>query len=165
MRWQNASYYYGNMSVLIDHVNARPADYGLRIRWATPSEYFNALHMATNQTDETSAYRFPLLQGDPFTPYDSNMGSAAMKSFWTGIYDSETEEKRWTRQTMSTLRAATAAFMLAQSLSPSPSTSTSTTQDPALEVAGQSVGIGVHHDALPGTSNTVCISICPNFAA
>lgn len=151
MRWQNASFYYGNMSVLIDYVNARRAQYGLSIRWATPSEYFDALHTATCQTNEVLAHRFPLLQGDPFTPYDSNMGSAAMKSFWTGIYDSETEEKRWTRHTMSTLRAATAAFVFAQTLSPPPSSSV---QDPALEIAGRSVGIGVHHDAIPGTSNT-----------
>ena len=56
MRWQNASYYYGNMSVLIKHVNANPAEYGMHIRWATPSEYFDALHAATE------THSFPLLE-------------------------------------------------------------------------------------------------------
>ena len=161
MRWQNASYYYRNMSTLITHVNARPETYGLRIRWATPSEYFRALHAATNHSN----YSWPLLEGDPFTPYDSNQASAAMKSFWTGIYDSETEEKRWTRRTMNVLRAAHASFALAQAVDPSPKPDASALLPTAnaglgsdasalLRLAGQSVGIGVHHDAIPGTSNT-----------
>ena len=156
MRWQNASYYYGNMTVLIEYVNARPSEYGLHVRWATPSEYFDALH-ATTQTVSNNPHSFPLLEGDKFTPYDSNMGSAAMKSFWTGIYDSETEEKRDTRLAMSVLRAATTAFALAEALDHLPRVGGNhTVVDDIAELAeaGHAVGIGVHHDAIPGTSNT-----------
>ena len=106
-RWQNASYYFQNMTLLIEHVNARPDEYGLRVLYATPSEYFTALNSRTRNR------RWPMVQGDVFTPYDNNMKTRALQGFETGIYDSQTEEKRWTRRTMNTLRAADLSHALA----------------------------------------------------
>ena len=42
-RWQNGSYYFGNMSLVIDHINANADAYGADVRLATVSEYFRAI--------------------------------------------------------------------------------------------------------------------------
>ena len=144
MRWQNASFYFQNMTLLIEHVNARPDEYGLRVLYATPSEYFTALNSRTRNR------RWPMVQGDVFTPYDNNMKTRALQGFETGIYDSQTEEKRWTRRTMNTLRAADLSHALAHAHG----LYNGTGLDEGLLTARQAVGIGVHHDAIPGTSNT-----------
>ena len=46
------------MTLLIEHVNARPDEYGLRVLYATPSEYFTALNSRTRDR------RWPMVTGD-----------------------------------------------------------------------------------------------------
>ena len=148
-RWQNGSYWFGNMSLLMDHVHAHSGTFGgMRLRFATPSEYFAALHTAAEEGNVS----FPTTE-HVWQPYDgqSFRARAHPNEYMSGIFDSRTAEKRLTRATATRATAASALRVAAQMRGLRPPSKGATQ---ALQLAKEAVGIGVHHDALPGTSNS-----------
>ena len=55
--FHNSPVQFGNMSALVREINAHPATYGLRVRYSTATEYFNALH-------SSSSTSFPLVHNN-----------------------------------------------------------------------------------------------------
>ena len=146
-RWQNGSLWYGNFSRLAAHINANPATFGMRVRLATPSEYFVALHEVVNVT-------FPINE-QVWQPYDGQPFRAAShpNEYMTGIFTSRTEEKRLTRRA-ATRAVAAGSLRVAAELQCGAARRPSDAAGRLLALAKQAVGIGAHHDALPGTSNS-----------
>ena len=148
-RWQNGSYWFGNMSLLIAHVHAHPAAYGgMRFRFATPSEYFRALHTAAIEDNVSFATSEEVWQ-----PYDGQgfRARAHPGQYMSGIFDSRTGEKLLTRVASTRVTAAAAFRVAAMMRGARPPSARGAAW---LGAAKEAVGIGVHHDALPGTSNS-----------
>ncbi len=136
-RWQNGSFYFGNMSRLMAHVNANPALYQLDLRLATVSEYLrDVAALYPNRSLAT-------LEG-PFEPYDGISASDAANGYWTGLLSSRPEIKRAARRGEASLRPA--------SLLAAVSGSSADVAD-QLAAANANLGILPHHDAITGTCN------------
>ena len=73
MKFQNAHKQYSNMDRLIDHVNSRFAKYGVHVRYATLSEYFNLLKDDSSGRGSTNddGSVWPSYSGD-FFPLGTN---------------------------------------------------------------------------------------------
>lgn len=147
-RWQNGTFQFGNMTKLMDYVNAhRNTDLfgGTLIRWSTVSEYLDALL----QTEDTT---FEHYEGD-FAPYDGKIepddnAKSGVSGYWTGMYDSWPGLKQKARDAEAALRAAEMAIIFSAANGTVPDDN----DNLELNTARSSVSIIQHHDALPGTS-------------
>ena len=150
-RWQNGSYQYDNMTLLINHVNSHTAENNVTIRWSSVSEYYDELQRRGAVQPPFTGWFAPYDYRKPHDPPN-------LAGYWTGMYDSWPDLKRRTRQAQAALRAAHQACSL---IDPSLLTSVGGgggggdgAADDDLATARSAVSILQHHDALPGTSTS-----------
>ena len=72
IRWQNAKVQYDNWDKIIDYINARTEEFGVRIQYATLDDYFQAVN---KENVDWPVYT------DDFFPYADNSDA-----YWTGFY-------------------------------------------------------------------------------
>jgi alpha-mannosidase II len=97
-KFQRAEHQFSNMDKLISEINK--GNYGMKIQYATLSEYFDAVFAAK--------VNFPLYKGD-FFPYADNSDS-----YWTGYYTTRPRLKGLIRQATSILHSADTAYALSR---------------------------------------------------
>jgi len=137
--YQNAVTNFKNMDKLINYINAN-SSYGVHMKWATLSEYFDAV----SQVPTT----WPEYTGD-FFPYNDDA-----VSFWTGYYTSRNELKIKSRQADAWLRSAdilTALTRAEKGLSTS-------SVFPALDDLRLQSAIVQHHDGISGTARKIVVN-------
>ena len=122
------------MDPLIAHINANPR-FGVRIQYATLSEYFAALN-----ADQGSG--FAQHEGD-FVPYEF-----MPDGWWSGFYTSRPTLKQASRAHDARLRAAEVMFAWARPLFSNEMVAKMLSK---LTVARRASAILTHHDAITGT--------------
>ncbi|KAL1790773.1 epididymis-specific alpha-mannosidase [Sigmodon hispidus] len=135
----NASVQFSNMDPLLDYINNHTAQYGISARYATLSDYFQALY-AFNMT-------WNIHDHHDFLPYSSEPLQT-----WTGFYTSRSNLKGLARQASAMLHAGESMFT--RYMWPEPHGS----MDPmwALQQLQQlrwAVSEVQHHDAITGTES------------
>ncbi|KCV68279.1 hypothetical protein H696_05200 [Fonticula alba] len=137
-RYQNAHAQFDSWDLLIDYINANSEQLGVRIRYSTLSDYFEALARET-------AVTWPLFTGD-FYPYADNE-----LSWWTGYFTSYPQFKRLVRTTEGEMRAVD---MLSQAAAAQVGPARFQHQVPSTHVSPlrQAHAVAQHHDAVTGTS-------------
>ncbi|KAL0478997.1 lysosomal alpha-mannosidase [Acrasis kona] len=129
---------FGNMSRIMDWVNQRSDQLGIKMRYSTPSEYFDAV----TQDD----IEYPTKTGD-FFPYADNVNS-----YWTGYYSSHPEMKDAVRKNEHMLRNAEVLLALAHSTTRANQQNQIYNQHLELLNQVRSVNGEIqHHDAITGT--------------
>lgn len=147
-KFKSADRQFGNMDRLIDHINANPQTYGMKVQYSTLSDYFAGVAAAQ--------VKHPMIQGD-FFPYADNEDS-----YWTGYYTTRPLLKQKSRRLNHILRACEQLVVLVRS---SPHSNLDTTrreltvgfwEDKFKEVerARMETALFLHHDAITGTSRT-----------
>ncbi|CAL8090465.1 unnamed protein product [Calicophoron daubneyi] len=144
-----------NYNQLIAYLNSHP-EHRIHLRFATLSDYFNALRVRTGQTSDKNfiSDSFPSLIGDFFTYNDR------VHDYWSGFYSSRSYQKALTRAAESELRSAEILYSysrrmtallgsnMARALSVIEKSFTYLTE------ARRSVGLFQHHDAVTGTEKS-----------
>ena len=128
---------FDNMDKLLDYINSHP-EYKVRVRYGTPTEYFQALH------DEQ--VRFPMLVRDflPYGPTEVN--------WWVGFYSSRPLLKRMCRYLDDIQRTAEVMYTWGRTSQKSALAEKEwTTLFHQLESVRHVQGIMQHHDAITGT--------------
>eukprot|EP01094_Clydonella_sp_ATCC50884_P021850 TRINITY_DN4897_c0_g1_i1.p1 TRINITY_DN4897_c0_g1~~TRINITY_DN4897_c0_g1_i1.p1 ORF type:complete len:911 (-),score=282.99 TRINITY_DN4897_c0_g1_i1:51-2708(-) len=136
-RFKDANVMFDSMDRLFAIINANPEEYGVRVRYATPSEYFDALH--------SEGISFPSKSKD-FFPY-----WAGPVNWWTGYYTSRPTFKRRLRETDNLQKCAESAFVLARAQSGEGGDVEWDGMFDALEKLRHVQGVMQHHDAITGT--------------
>eukprot|EP01113_Clastostelium_recurvatum_P010815 TRINITY_DN15431_c0_g1_i10.p1 TRINITY_DN15431_c0_g1~~TRINITY_DN15431_c0_g1_i10.p1 ORF type:complete len:646 (-),score=120.32 TRINITY_DN15431_c0_g1_i10:869-2806(-) len=174
--YRNASLQFTNIDYLISYINANYARYGITLKYATPSEYFEAVFKSTPSP------QFPLVGASDFYPYTlcqmpdyANYNTCA--SYWSGYYTSYPELKRYSRERDALLRVGELLYSfsgaddfqqkqslispsssqhLHQSTSSSPraaaAASLSSSRFHLLRELREASAVMTHHDAITGTS-------------
>lgn len=151
-RWQNASFWYGNMTTVIAYINSHPDTLGASCSFATAREYFAARDAYLAKQGHTPASALPPLRDTPFAPYDGRNEADAGGAAWTGIYSSRANLKQQLRRLERLLRASDLLAALAALHRPRAALPPGTLS--ALTTARQTVALLQHHDAVPGTANS-----------
>jgi hypothetical protein len=138
-KFQRAEHQFSNMDSLIEHINS--GNFGVKIKYATLSEYFDAV-FSTSTT-------FPLYKGD-FFPYADNRDS-----YWTGYYTTRPVLKGLVRRATSILHSAEIAYALsrAQNLTAHIPTSWGSLYGKLLQ-ARRDTALVQHHDGITGTAKS-----------
>ena len=175
--YQDAKTVYSATDQLIQTINANVAQWGVRARYATASEYFDALlnstrgrHLPTSiepihsstsvgrsadaagnasPLGASSAVAFPVVSnGSTFFPYRTGTSSPAPEQDWSGYFTSRPTLKRLSTIAHTTLGAAETLFALHGR---SMAESARVALWPSLEAARRKAAIFQHHDAITGT--------------
>eukprot|EP01116_Phalansterium_solitarium_P019430 TRINITY_DN5407_c0_g1_i1.p1 TRINITY_DN5407_c0_g1~~TRINITY_DN5407_c0_g1_i1.p1 ORF type:complete len:801 (-),score=286.01 TRINITY_DN5407_c0_g1_i1:107-2509(-) len=147
-RFKNASYNFGNMTLLINYINANPSLFGLHIQYATLADYFDTLHAMDLKWpfyDQTVDFEI----GWPHAIRAYNLTT----QYQTGALTSRPYFKGLIRHSNAHLRPAEILYSLAQA-----SVNASVWQAANgpqlygnLVLARQARGLVQHHDSLAGT--------------
>lgn len=100
--YREAERNFGNMSRLIDYINAHKAEYNIDIKFSLLTEYFDTV------VRERPLNQWPVYKGD-FTPYADND-----HSYWTGFYTSVPRVKEVARRGERLARTAETLFVPAR---------------------------------------------------
>ena len=133
--FQNASSWFGNMSLVVDAINRNSSRSGVTIRFATANEYFDALHQEP-----------PPLETAPLENEFEPLAASSDGSYMTGAVASRSQLKAAVRKVGSKLRMAE----VLHAVSPLAAAPGDAARRVLLE-ANRAVGLLQHHDALPGT--------------
>uniref|UniRef100_A0A8D0E1N9 Alpha-mannosidase n=1 Tax=Salvator merianae TaxID=96440 RepID=A0A8D0E1N9_SALMN len=139
---------YRNYQKLFDYMNSHP-EFHVKAQFGTLSDYFEALHKASNLDEENNNSVFPVLSGDFFTYADRD------HHYWSGYFTSRPFYKRLDRVLESYLRAAEILYSLALAHSKNNAKMQafpSVDHYKLLTEARRNVGLFQHHDAITGTS-------------
>ncbi|XP_065317537.1 alpha-mannosidase 2-like [Gordionus sp. m RMFG-2023] len=146
------TYQMENYLQIMDYLNNHP-QYNAKIKFATLSEYFEAIKQATTtkndaNSKEKSVKRFPVLRGDFFTYADKD------NDYWSGYYTSRPKYKRMERILEYKLRAAEIFYSLAIVTYQSQPTIRDHLEIfyPLLDTARNDLGLFQHHDGITGTA-------------
>eukprot|EP01116_Phalansterium_solitarium_P011850 TRINITY_DN2767_c0_g1_i1.p1 TRINITY_DN2767_c0_g1~~TRINITY_DN2767_c0_g1_i1.p1 ORF type:complete len:839 (+),score=278.83 TRINITY_DN2767_c0_g1_i1:553-3069(+) len=136
--FHNASAEFDNMDLMIEYINSKP--WGMKLHYATLSEYFEALH-AANKT-------YSVFKQD-YLPYVW----PAPDCVWTGFYTSRPALKGFTRRTEELIRSADTLYVnaLARSWSADLLPMFAEAYD-NIVTGRKAVAIMQHHDAVTGTA-------------
>eukprot|EP00013_Stygamoeba_regulata_P028852 CAMPEP_0177647608 /NCGR_PEP_ID=MMETSP0447-20121125/10390_1 /TAXON_ID=0 /ORGANISM="Stygamoeba regulata, Strain BSH-02190019" /LENGTH=1335 /DNA_ID=CAMNT_0019150203 /DNA_START=738 /DNA_END=4746 /DNA_ORIENTATION=+ len=144
-KFQKARLQFSQMDMIKKFVNERTDDYRIRIRYATPSEYFDALA----QYD----VEFPTFQGD-FFPYADNENS-----YWTGYYTTRPTMKLNVRESDSAISSAEALLSIASVVDHfSESTVKLSDLKSGLTDARRNNALFFHHDGITGTAKSKVVT-------
>lgn len=136
-KFQRAEHQFSNMDLLIGEINK--GNYGVKIQYATLSEYFDAVFAAKKD--------FPLYKGD-FFPYADNSDS-----YWTGYYTTRPKLKGLTRQATSILHSAETAYALGRAQDFSKHIPTAWDRHYTNILQGRrDTALVQHHDGITGTA-------------
>jgi len=125
-RFQNASWQFQNMDMIVEYANAHPERYaGTTLRYTTVEEYYDVIRQSYEPSD------FPVVEGSPFLP------------LWTGYYTTLPAMKQMMRACEMILRIVETQFAQKKF---------DVEVYKRLEAARETVYLMQHHDAIPGTS-------------
>jgi len=136
MNYQNSSINFNNMTLIMEHINAKSDQFGIKLVWSTLSEYFDSVKDSQNN--------WPVYTGE-FFPYQD-----ATDSYWTGYFTSRPALKDLARIGERYARSAETLYSLSQIQSPGVMQSTDYDQLFPLRSAN---GLVQHHDAITGTES------------
>ena len=126
-----------NFDLLVDYINKKTNETGVRVQYSTLSDYFNAV------ANESVAWNnWPATD---FFPYDDQN-----EAWWTGYFTSRNALKGYTRSRENILRVAELGNVLSQT--PWGALPTAADNYARLEVMRQKSGEATHHDAVSGTA-------------
>ena len=129
---------FQNMDKLIEYVNERKKEFGVVLRYSTPSEYFKAV--------QTVNLLHPLFTGD-FFPYADNEDS-----YWTGFYTTRPLLKQLSRKLGAQRRCTEILQALIRSTLTHPTSPKSwESKFKDISLARKESGMFLHHDAITGT--------------
>eukprot|EP00735_Rhodelphis_limneticus_P005083 TRINITY_DN1678_c0_g1::TRINITY_DN1678_c0_g1_i1::g.17727::m.17727 TRINITY_DN1678_c0_g1::TRINITY_DN1678_c0_g1_i1::g.17727 ORF type:complete len:991 (-),score=264.01,sp/P34098/MANA_DICDI/29.95/6e-112,Glyco_hydro_38/PF01074.17/3.4e-76,Glyco_hydro_38C/PF07748.8/1e-27,Alpha-mann_mid/PF09261.6/2.7e-16 TRINITY_DN1678_c0_g1_i1:104-2710(-) len=137
-RWIHADTQFTNWDKLIKEINSNPG-YGVHIKYATLSEYFDAV--------QSSEAEWSVYEGD-FFPY-----ADGEHAYWTGFYTTHPTLKHLLRQSEWTLRSLEGLAVAARVLN-----GTSADAD-AFRAIALPVAQTQHHDGVTGTSKEPVIEM------
>lgn len=133
--FRDSDRFFGNLTLIRDYINQRSDEFNLNIKFATLSEYFDALSRANP--------KLPLIQNTDFYPYADNDNS-----YWTGYFVSYPNQKYLARKAEAHERSAQFLSLISHI-----EKKTNITQN-NLEILGlrESNGEFQHHDGITGTA-------------
>jgi hypothetical protein len=129
---------FNNYQTLFDHINSNPK-FQVDIKFATLSEYFNAIHSSMD-----ASLSFPVYNGDFFTYSDRE------NEYWSGYFTTRPYVKSLSRQTESEIKYTESLYALAKVYS-------NIRYDwqqgfTKLSDARKTLSLYQHHDGITGTS-------------
>ncbi|GAA48315.1 alpha-mannosidase II [Clonorchis sinensis] len=148
-----------NYGRLIQHFNSNP-EYRIKVRFATVSDYFNALHqrLKTRTNEPHLATEMAQLTGDLFTYADRD------HDYWSGYFTSRPAEKSLIRHLESELRSAELLYSYTHQFLASDQTRYAllpgfqSSLFGHLTEARRTLGLLHHHDAITGTAKPLVAS-------
>ncbi|EFA78443.1 hypothetical protein PPL_09095 [Heterostelium album PN500] len=148
--FQEASMQFGNMDLLIAYINSN-SSYNVNIRYATLSEYFQAVEMETQPSDfpdvsDTDYFTYTQCLANDYANFNNCI------NYWSGYFTSFPLLKQTVRDSDSILRSIEILFSLASATPSSEYTFDSQFVFEALELHRNVSGILTHHDAVTGTA-------------
>ena len=149
--WKVASVQYNNWDKLIDYINARSDTLGVRLQYATLSDYFGAVHAAAAAAAGANV-TWPVYESD-FFPY-----ADAPDAYWTGFYTSYSDLKGLIRTRALLLRTAEVFAQAAATISPRESAADAL-DETLLVPLRQANAVAQHHDAVTGTATAEVVQM------
>ncbi|EFA83012.1 alpha-mannosidase [Heterostelium album PN500] len=149
-RFQDSNLEFDNMDQLIEYINAN-SSFNVNIRYATLSEYFEAVEAETQPTD------FPDINGEDYYTYTMCLGVDYQNfntcvNYWSGYFSSYPLLKQTIRNSDTYLRHIETLYSLASATPSSKFTFNSQAIFQALALHRNVSGILTHHDAVTGTA-------------
>ncbi|XP_032399937.1 epididymis-specific alpha-mannosidase [Etheostoma spectabile] len=138
-QFYNSSVQFNNMDPLMKYINQNSKEFGVTVRYATLSEYFQAIH----QSDLV----WELRGSEDFLPYSTEPHQA-----WTGFYASRNVLKGVARQASSQLQAAETLFTRYRISFPDGPVAKDWALD-KLRALRWAVSEVQHHDGITGTES------------
>ncbi|CAG5929173.1 unnamed protein product [Menidia menidia] len=138
-QFYNASVQFGNMDPLMEYINRNSEEFGVSVRYATLSQYFQAVHQANRTWDVRGS--------EDFLPYSSEAFQA-----WTGFYASRNVLKGVARRASARLHAAETLFARNRILHPHGPVGGAWALD-RLRALRWAVSEVQHHDGITGTES------------
>lgn len=133
--FRDANRFFGNLTMVRDYINQRSNEFNMNIKFATLSEYFEALSSANP--------RLPLVQNTDFYPYADNDNS-----YWTGYFISYPNQKVLARQAEAHERSAQILSLISHIERSTNITRNNLEILPLREANGEFQ----HHDGITGTA-------------
>lgn len=143
--WHNAPVMFGNMSLLMTHINANPTQYGITLRYSTFQDYLDAKHAAVSS--------FPVMPYIDFElgwPHHLSEYNASALTYQTGTHTSWATYKQLIRATDGIAGIAEQALAFATAKLGGHRIDVSD----GLAVIRQARALVQHHDSVPGTMRT-----------
>lgn len=134
---------YESMDQLVDYINADPEQFGIHVRYGTPSEFFAAVNAEFMDPDKDLA--IPEFPDQDYLPFED----IPWGGFWTGFFTSRPYLKGLTRRHDALKQSAEALFATAAAVRPG--------NYSRIDHARQISGIMTHHDAITGTSRQLVV--------
>ena len=132
--YQNALTMFKNMDTMIAYVNQNSATFGVNVKYAVLSDYFNAIQGESDWPDWDY----------DFFPYADNS-----ESFWTGYFTSRNSLKILSRRSDSVLRTAEVYTVLSKVQGKNTDQVLSMSK---IDILRHNSGVAQHHDAIAGTA-------------
>jgi lysosomal alpha-mannosidase len=129
-QYMNADILFKNTEKLIKYVNEHSAEYGVHVKYSTPSLYLKEVHKA-NLTWS--------VKSDDFFPYPD-----CAHCYWSGYFTSRPALKGYVRQMTALYSTVTKAYSLAVK-------DKKQSRLDQIDVLAQANGVAQHHDAVAGT--------------
>ncbi|GAM26922.1 hypothetical protein SAMD00019534_100970 [Acytostelium subglobosum LB1] len=151
-RFQNASLEFDNMDKLIAYINENVETYGVNIKYATLSEYFEAVFAETDPATD-----YPNLYGGDYYTYTMCLGVDYQNfntcvNYWSGYFSSFPVLKGTVRHADTLLRHTETMYALASATHNKHFTFDGAKVFGALDLHRNVSGILTHHDAITGTA-------------
>jgi hypothetical protein len=155
--FREAGHTFGNMSLVLDEIAARPQAYGARVRLSTLSEYMDHLHglqpalkfPARDFTEAAFEWGWPKRVFEKgLYPFNYTNEST---QFQTGCLTSHSAHKQHSRRVAVHTHAASTAHALATAAQGALAAPESRELLGDLAEARDALGICQHHDSMPGT--------------
>jgi hypothetical protein len=146
-QFRNAEINFGNMSLLINYINANKKRFNINVKYALLSEYFDAIK---DQASVFGTYNYD------FLPYSDNNVSD-----WTGFYTSRPTLKHLARIAEKVARTSEILFALSQAQSKDP-TLFKDSFDRLYELRSAN-GYVQHHDGITGTETPDVVQMYADY--
>jgi len=149
-RFADARSQFGNMSLIINYINARPDQFHLNIRYSTLADFFDALHNLTLTWPAINDLNFEV-----GWPHILARISNTTMTYQTGALTSRPVFKQMIRDTNRWLRSAEIAYSIGRArFSEMIGNETLGELHEKLLTSRRAKGVVQHHDSLAGTMST-----------
>ena len=126
---------FKNMDLLMDYINARESQYGVKIFYSTPSTYLEYVHSQSELTWPLNTHDYFPYRDDPY-------------SVWSGYFTSRSALKGYVRTRSNVVTTLNTLFTAASGFLPDILTNENYEKQNKMS---QAQGLLTHHDAVSGT--------------
>ena len=134
---------FTNYQKLFDYINGNPNKFDVDIKFATLSEYFEAVHSSMKNDDSLS---FPVYNGDFFTYSDRE------NEYWSGYFTTRPYVKSLSRQTESIIKSTESLYAISKIYNSNKLRYDWQKGYNLLNDARKTLSLYQHHDGITGTS-------------